>query len=171
MTQGTGGGEAAVDPAGERVPVVGVGASAGGIGALKAFFSGVAPDCRSAFVVVMHLHPDTESVLHDILARFSPLPTRLVEGETEVERGHVYVIAPKALLAMKDGYLTTAESDSSLGHRSPIDNFLTSLALDREERAACVILSGTGATARWGSGRSRSTVASPSPRKARNTTG
>jgi two-component system, chemotaxis family, CheB/CheR fusion protein len=127
-----------------RVPIVGVGASAGGIGALKAFFSGVSPECRFASVVVMHLHPDKESALPEILGRFSPLPTTLVEGDTAVEAGHVYVIAPKTLLTMRDGRLVTERSAGAVGHRSPIDNFLASLAIDHEERAACVILSGTG---------------------------
>jgi two-component system, chemotaxis family, CheB/CheR fusion protein len=127
-----------------RVPIVGVGASAGGIGALRAFFSGVSPECRLAFVVVMHLHPDKESALPDILGRFNPLPTTLVDEDTAVEAGHVYVIAPKTLLTMREGRLTTRRCAGTSGHRSQIDNFLASLAIDHEERAACVILSGTG---------------------------
>ncbi len=125
-------------------PVVGIGASAGGIPALKRFFSSAPPDGNIAFVVVMHLAPGRESVLGDIVGRFSPLPTDVVDGETAVEPGHVYVIPPDAALTLEDGHLLTARPGSGVGPRGPVDGFLASLAADRGENAACVILSGTG---------------------------
>lgn len=124
-------------------PVVGIGASAGGIPALKRFFSSAPTDGNIAFVVVMHLASGRESVLGDIVGRFSPMPTEVVDGETTVEPGHVYVIPPDAALTLKDGHLLTARPGNG-GPRSPVDGFLTSLAADRGENAACVILSGTG---------------------------
>ena len=125
-------------------PIVGIGASAGGIPALKRFFSGIPGDGNAAFVVVMHLAPGRESSLGDIIGRFSPLPTRVVERDAPVEPGHVYVIPPNAVLTLVDGHLLTARPDSGESRRSPVDGFLTSLAADRGENAACVILSGTG---------------------------
>jgi two-component system, chemotaxis family, CheB/CheR fusion protein len=125
-------------------PVVGIGASAGGIPALKRFFSSAPPDGNIAYVVVMHLAPGRESVLGDIVGRFSPLPTNVVNGDTAVEPGHVYVIPPDAALTLRDGHLLTGRPGNGGSPRSPVDGFLTSLATERGESAACVILSGTG---------------------------
>lgn len=125
-------------------PVVGIGASAGGIPALKRFFSSAPVGGNIAYVVVMHLAPGRESVLGEIVGRFSPLPTQVVAADTVVEPGHVYVIPPDAGLVLQNGHLLTTRPGNSAGVHSPVDGFLTSLAVERGESAACVILSGTG---------------------------
>jgi two-component system CheB/CheR fusion protein len=126
--------------------IVGVGASAGGIDALKRMFTHVEPGCGMAFVVVLHLDPDHGSVLSEIVARSSPLPVKEIGDHTPVQTDHVYVIPPNATLTIEDGHLLLARPvvATSRGHRNTIDEFFTSLARDRGENAACVILSGTG---------------------------
>jgi two-component system CheB/CheR fusion protein len=125
-------------------PIIGIGASAGGIDALQKFFPAVAPDTGQSFVVVQHLAPDHKSTLTDLLARSSRLPVTLVEKETKVEPNHVYVIPPNAILTIKDGRLRVSKPAAPREHRTPIDSFFVSLAEDQGENAACVILSGTG---------------------------
>ena len=131
-------------PAVAAFPIVGIGASAGGIDALQQFFPAVPADCGMAFVVVQHLDPDHKSVLAEVLARSSALPVTKIEHEMAVEAGHVYVIPPSAELTIRGGRLQLAEPTAPRGHRCPIDDFFTSLAEDQAENAACVILSGTG---------------------------
>jgi two-component system, chemotaxis family, CheB/CheR fusion protein len=125
-------------------PIVGIGASAGGIDALKRLFPNVEPGCDLAFVVVQHLDPDHESILPDILARSSRLPVSPIEDETEIEPNYVYVLPPNASLTIRGGQLQLGPLSNPRGHRNPIDELLISLASDQGDNAACVILSGTG---------------------------
>jgi two-component system CheB/CheR fusion protein len=125
-------------------PIVGIGTSAGGIDALKLFFPEVKLDCGMAFVVVQHLDPDHRSILSDLLARETELPVTTIETDALVEANHVYVIAPNTSLTIANGRLHLVRPVERKGVRTPIDTFLMSLAEDRGERAACVILSGTG---------------------------
>jgi two-component system CheB/CheR fusion protein len=125
-------------------PIVGIGASAGGIDALQHFFRAVPADCGIAFVVVQHLAPDFPSNLPALLSRISPLPVEPVSEDVEVEAGTVYVIPPNTTLTLKDCRLHLGLPDEPRGQRYPIDSFLLSLAGDQGENAACVILSGTG---------------------------
>jgi two-component system, chemotaxis family, CheB/CheR fusion protein len=126
-------------------PIVGIGASAGGIDALKKFFSTVAPDIGQTFVVVQHLAPDHKSMLAELLARCSRLPVTLVkDATTAVAPNRVYVIPPNAVLTIEAGRLHLSRPAADRAHRMPIDSFFASLAEDQGENAACVILSGTG---------------------------
>jgi two-component system CheB/CheR fusion protein len=125
-------------------PIIGIGASAGGIDALKRLFPGFPPECGMAFVVVLHLDPDHESALSEVLARGSALPVTPIENDTQVEPDHVYVIPPNAALTIQDGRLLLNKPAAPRGQRNAIDEFLISLARDQGENAACVILSGTG---------------------------
>ncbi len=125
-------------------PIVGIGASAGGIDALRRLFPNVAPTSGMAFVVVLHLDPHHASVLPEVLARSTSLPVTQIEDDTAVEPDHVYVIPPNAALTIRDGHLLLARPAAPRGQRNPIDEFFTSLARDQAENAACVILSGTG---------------------------
>lgn len=123
-------------------PIVGIGASAGGIDALRRLIPHV--ERGMAFVVVLHLDPDRASVLSEILARCTTLPVTPVEEEIAVEPDHIYVISPNAVLTIQDGRLRPEQRTAPRGHANPIDEFLISLARDQRENAACVILSGTG---------------------------
>jgi two-component system, chemotaxis family, CheB/CheR fusion protein len=127
-------------------PVVGIGASAGGLAALEAFFSAQAPgtNYEMAFVIVQHLDPDHKSILIDLVKRYTRLPVYKVEDEMVVKPGCVYVIPPNRDLALLDGKLHLLEPTARHGLRLPIDFFFLSLAQDQREHAVGVILSGTG---------------------------
>lgn len=133
--------EAAVHPA---FPVVGIGASAGGLGAFEILLPAIKPGGGLAFVIVQHLDPDHQSSLAQVLDRLAPVPVSLIDDDTVVEPDHIYVIPPKASLTIADDRLLLAPPVEDRGHRTPIDGFFLSLAAARGERAAAVILSGSG---------------------------
>jgi two-component system, chemotaxis family, CheB/CheR fusion protein len=103
----------------EAIPVVGIGASAGGIDALQQFLPAVAPDAAMAFVVVQHLAPDQPSTLSEILQRISPLPVTVAEDGIVVEPRHVYVIPPNATLTIEDGRLHVEEPTERTSRPNP----------------------------------------------------
>ncbi|HKO97798.1 MAG TPA: CheR family methyltransferase [Pyrinomonadaceae bacterium] len=125
--------------------VVGVGASAGGIQALKSFFSRVPKDSGMAYVVILHMSPQHESKLAEILQTASEIPVRQVTERIKIEPDHVYVIPPNRTLGMTDGHLALFEIKGPESRRSPIDIFFTTLAENNEERGVSVVLSGSGA--------------------------
>ncbi|MBH2009705.1 MAG: PAS domain-containing protein [Xanthomonadaceae bacterium] len=127
-----------------RFPVVGIGASAGGIAALQGFLRNLPPDSGMAFVVVMHLSPDHESLLGSILERSGRLPVTTVVEATPIQANHLYVISPAMKLRMTDGQLCVAPLVTMEGRRQSIDLFFRSLAQAHRERAVCIVLSGTG---------------------------
>jgi two-component system, chemotaxis family, CheB/CheR fusion protein len=126
-------------------PVVGVGASAGGLEAFQTFLQGVAPDSGLAYVLVQHLDPNHESMLAELLGRRTTLPVRQIADGVAVEPNTVYLIPPNASLTMHGARLRLSEFTEPRGFRRPIDVFFRSLAEDQGANAACVILSGTGA--------------------------
>jgi len=97
-----------------------------------------------AFVIVLHLDPEHASELTGIIARGSVLPVTEIVNNTPVQPNHVYVIPPNASLTIEGNHLFLAEPTASRGFRKTVDEFFISLASDRAERAACVVLSGTG---------------------------
>lgn len=139
--------DAARHPAGRaRFPIVGIGASAGGLAAFEEFFSALPSQGPPglALVLVQHLAPDHPSILASIIARFTRLPVSEAINGTRVEVNHVYVIPPNGELEIHDGVLHLQEPAEARGHRLPIDGFFRSLAQDRGESAMAVVLSGTG---------------------------
>ena len=124
--------------------VVGLGASAGGLEALEAFFAGLPKTDGAAFVVVVHLAPDQESRMAEVLDRSVPIPVTQVTDRVRVEAGHVYVIPPDRNLVMEDGHLRLTPLESERQHRRPVDHFFRTLAEAWGERAVGVVLSGTG---------------------------
>ena len=124
--------------------VVGLGASAGGLEALETFFAGLPQTDGAAFVVVIHLAPERESQLAEILERSVPLPVTQVTDRVEVRPGHVYVIPPNRNLLMEDGHLRLAPLEDERHRRRPIDHFFRTLAEAYGEHAVGVVLSGTG---------------------------
>ncbi|SFU88799.1 CheR family methyltransferase [Pseudoduganella namucuonensis] len=134
----------AVMPGSQTFPVVGIGASAGGLQALMAFFEQLPAEPGMAFVVVMHLSPTHESNAQAILQRSSKMPVREVTRALPVEVNTVYVISPALQLEMNDGYLGVRERPRESGRPVAIDRFLRTMALAHKERAFGVILSGTG---------------------------
>jgi two-component system CheB/CheR fusion protein len=131
--------------------IIGIGASAGGIKALKAFFSKVQANSGMAYVVILHLSPDFESRLAEILQKVTPIPVSQVqEDRIKVKPDHVYVIAPNKSLSMSDGHLSISSIESFEERRAPIDIFFRTLADSNDGRAVGVVLSGTGADGSMG---------------------
>ena len=123
-------------------PIVGVGASAGGLEAFTELLSHVPDDTGMAFVLVQHLDPTHESHLTELLSRVSKMPVSEVKGETRAEANRVYVIPPRCNLSISDGILHTPPRPDR-GRNMPIDSFFLALAADRGSRALGVVLSGT----------------------------
>ena len=135
-------------PAGgsETLPmVVGIGASAGGLEALREMLSPARAPTGMAFVVVQHLDPNHESMLAQLLDRQTTLTVLQCDGGERIAADTVYIIPPGHGLAIHGGVLELTEFTQPRGLRRPIDDFFISLALDQQSNAACVILSGTGA--------------------------
>src|SRR5690606_18809331 len=125
-----------------RFPIVGIGASAGGVQALEALFKGVASDVDVAYVVVTHLSPDRESHLHDIIRRHTELPVHVATHGARVEPRAVYVMPPAAVLSIKAGVLQITQRQAGQREPKPIDVFFSSLAEDCGDFACGVVLSG-----------------------------
>ncbi|MEA3128356.1 MAG: two-component system, chemotaxis family, CheB/CheR fusion protein, partial [Paraburkholderia sp.] len=134
-------------------PVVGIGASAGGVQALLRFFENAPPDIGMAFVVVLHLSPDHASSADQVLQHATGMPVRQVRHAMPVEKNHVYVISPSHDLSLEGGHLTPIEVDRPRGRPIAIDLFFRSLADAHRERAIAIVLSGTGADGATGIGR------------------
>lgn len=125
-------------------PVIGIGASAGGIEALGRFFDAMPADSGCAFVVVLHLDPKRESELARILSAHTTMPVVQVEDGMRLVTNHVYVIAPDSDLKVSDGGLHVSKPTEPRGQRHPVDVLFSSLAVYQRERAIAIVLSGTG---------------------------
>jgi two-component system CheB/CheR fusion protein len=127
-------------------PIVGIGASAGGLAAFEAFFSGmpVDSDPDMAFVLVQHLAPDHKSILTDLIRRYTRMQVFEVEDGMAVRPNCAYIIPPGCDMAFFNGVLQLLAPVAPRGQRLPIDFFFRSLAQDQHERAICIVLSGTG---------------------------
>lgn len=127
-------------------PVVGIGASAGGLAAFEAFFSGmpVDTDTGMAFVLVQHLAPDHKSILSELVRRYTRMHVFEVVDGIEVQPDCAYIIPPNRDMAFLNGKLHLMEPSGPRGRRLPIDFFFRSLAQDQHERAICIVLSGSG---------------------------
>jgi two-component system CheB/CheR fusion protein len=125
----------------QSFPIVGVGASAGGLEAFTAFLKPLPPDSGMAFVLIQHLDPKQHSQLTDLLSKASRMPVLEVSADTVVKADHVYVISPGVSLTMSNGRLHAEPREP--GRNLPIDLFLRSLAHDRSSNAIGIVLSGT----------------------------
>jgi len=127
-------------------PIVGIGASAGGLKAFEAFFSGMPADTDPgmAFVLVQHLAPDHTSILCELLQRYTRMKVIEVTDGIAVEVNSVYIIPPAHDMAFFNGTLHLLEPSLPRGCRLPIVFFFRSLANDLHERAIGIVLSGTG---------------------------
>lgn len=127
-------------------PIVGIGASAGGLAAFEAFFSGMPADTEPgmAFVLVQHLAPNHKSILTDLIQKYTRMHVFEVEDGMAVQPNCTYIIPPNRDMAFLNGTLQLLEPTAPRGLRLPIDFFFRSLAQDQHERAICIVLSGTG---------------------------
>jgi len=140
---------AAEPPSGQGAlgfPIVGIGASAGGLAAFEAFFSGmpVDKDPGMAFVLVQHLAPDHKSILTELVRRYTRMQVFEVADGMAVKPNCAYIIPPNRDMAFLNGNLQLLDPAAPRGQRLPIDFFFRSLAQDQHERAICIVLSGTG---------------------------
>jgi two-component system CheB/CheR fusion protein len=138
--------EEALGAGAARFPIIGIGASAGGLAAFEAFFSALPKesDTSMAFVLVQHLAPDHKSILSDLVRRYTPMEVFEVEDGMTVKPNCAYVIRPNCDMAFVNGTLRLREPAAPRGQRLPIDYFFRSLAQDQHDRAIGIVLSGTG---------------------------
>ncbi len=125
-------------------PVVGIGASAGGLEALEQFLRQVPQQCGMAFVIVQHLDPTHKGIMAELLQRTTGMEVFQVKDRMRVKPNCVYVIPPNKDMSILHGVLHLFEPSERRGLRLPIDFFLRSLAEDRKEGSIGVILSGMG---------------------------
>jgi two-component system, chemotaxis family, CheB/CheR fusion protein len=137
----------AIEPvADERRPaaVVAIGASAGGLAAIKRLLAATPGDAGLAIVVVVHLSPDHESHLVDLLQPHAHMPVVQIAATTTLERDHVYVIPPNANVSSVDTHLRLSALESDRRERAPIDHFFRTLAQTHDGHSIGIVLTGTG---------------------------
>src|SRR5215472_11817188 len=128
----------------DAFPIVGIGASAGGLEALEEFLRHVPRHCGMAFVVVQHLDPTHKGAVVELLQRTTAMPVVEVNDALKVESEHVYVIPPNKDMSILHRVLYLLPPTSPRGLNLPIDFFFRSLAADQQERSIGVVLSGMG---------------------------
>ena len=131
-------------PGPRRFPIVGMGASAGGLEAFEQFLRAMPADSGLGFVLVQHLDPSHASILCEILQRSTAMPVVEAQDGMRVEPNRVYVIPPNRDMVIFHGALQLSLPNEPRGQRMPIDAFLRSLAEDQAEHAMGIVLSGTG---------------------------
>jgi two-component system, chemotaxis family, CheB/CheR fusion protein len=131
-------------PAPVAVPVVGIGASAGGLEAFRELLEALPSDTGMAFVLVSHLSKTYKSMLRELLSKVTRMPVAEVRGQMTLLPDHIYVIPPNATLEVEDGGLAARPIQAEDRHGMVIDAFFRSLAAHRKSQAIGVVLSGTG---------------------------
>src|SRR5262249_8984798 len=127
-----------------KIPLVGLGASAGGFDVLQRFLSTISPGSGMAFIVVQHLDPTRASELPALLSRHSQLPVAVVEQGERIAPDRVYVFPPARQAIVEDGPLRLEEPPEPRGLRLPVDALFYSMAQEASECAIGVVLSGNG---------------------------
>ena len=127
-----------------KIFVVGIGASAGGLKPIEAFFDHMPTDSGMAFVIVQHLSPDFKSLMDELLARHTSMAIHKVSDGIEIEPDSIYLIPPEKNMAMSNGKLLLSDKTEERGLNLPIDIFFSSLAKEATTNAIAIVLSGTG---------------------------
>lgn len=130
--------------------IAGLGASAGGIQALQEFFTHVPEDSNIAYVVILHLSPDHDSQLAEVLQHVAHIPVLQVTERTKIQPNHIYVVPPDRHLKMEGGFIAVLHNLHLEERRAPVDIFFRSLAEEHGPRSISIILSGTGANGSMG---------------------
>ena len=133
-----------------QFPIVGVGASAGGLEAFTQLFKHLPAKPGMAFVLIQHLAPAHESMLTELLSKAASMPVREVKDGMIVAADNVYIIPPDKEMLIFQGVLHLMPRDEVKGQYMPVDSFLRSLAQDRRNNAIAVILSGSGSDGSMG---------------------
>lgn len=129
---------------GNSVHVIGIGASAGGLNALKSFCKYMPTDAGLAIVIVQHLDPDHNSMLTELLGSHTSMEVVEVKNKMELKPDKIFIIPPNHNLKIKDNHLLITTFTKHHGNRSAIDEFFYSLADEKEWKAIAIVLSGTG---------------------------
>jgi two-component system CheB/CheR fusion protein len=125
-------------------PIVGIGASAGGIEALESFFQNMPVNSGMAFVVIQHLDPTHVGMMPELLQKYTPMKVNQAEDMQEIKPNRVYVIPPNKSMSILKGVLHLFDPVEIRGLRLPVDLFFRSLANDLQEKSIGIILSGMG---------------------------
>lgn len=129
-------------PSNLQFPVVGIGASAGGLDALKKFLEALPPNPGMAFVFIQHLHPNHVSILPDILENFSPIPVLPITDNILIEINKLYIIPENKAVTTTDGILQLSERPKEQKKNDVIDQFFSSLGIVHQSFATGIVLSG-----------------------------
>lgn len=124
--------------------IVGIGASAGGLQALKTLFADIPPDTGLAYVIIVHLSPEQKSHLAELLQPHIAMPVQQVNTTVPLLANHVYVIPPGCNLSAVDTHLRLSELEKQRQQRAPIDHFFRTLAATHDGGSIGIILTGTG---------------------------
>ena len=124
------------------IPIVAIGASAGGLDAISELLAALPPGGDIAYVLVQHLDPAHESLLPELLAKKTTMPVVQVRDNLEVQAAHVYVIPPNATLTIAGQSFRLTRRPSGAGQHLPVDTLFASLAMERGSAAIGVVLSG-----------------------------
>jgi two-component system, chemotaxis family, CheB/CheR fusion protein len=128
----------------DRFPIVGMGASAGGLEAFESFFKAMPGDSGMAFVLISHLDPTHISILPELIQKKTPMKVHLITDGLKIQPNMIYVIPPNKDMAILNGVLHLMDLPHPRGFNLPIDSFFKSLAQDQGSDAVGIILSGTG---------------------------
>lgn len=128
---------------GSEFPIVGLGASAGGLPAFEAFFTEMSIDSEMAFVLVQHMSPNHESILSELIKKYTTMKVfDVIEGIT-IEPNRIYIMPPNKKMTIRNGKLFLKDWATEMPNL-PIDSFFRSLAIDQQEQAIGILLSGSG---------------------------
>ena len=130
--------------AGQDIPIVGIGASAGGLEALEQFFGHTPKNSGLAFVVIQHLDPDHVGIMPELLQRITQMKVVQATDQLKVKPNCVYVIPPNKSMSLLNGALHLFDPVETRGLRLPIDIFFRSMADDMQDKSIGIILSGMG---------------------------
>jgi len=130
--------------------ITGIGASAGGIRAFQDFFQNVPANSGIAYVVILHMSPDHDSHLAQVLQATTKMRVTQVNEKVKVEPDNIYVVPPNQHLTMSNGHIVVTPNTQIEDRRAPVDIFFRTLAEEHGSKAIAVILSGTGANGSMG---------------------
>ena len=128
----------------KSLPIVGIGASAGGLEAIEGFFANTPSDIKIAFVIIQHLAPEHKSIMGSLLKKYTNLKVMEIRDGVKIEPGCVYLNPPNKDVSIMNGRLLLSEPVQARGMRLPIDYFFRSLAESEGDKSICIVLSGTG---------------------------
>jgi len=127
----------------DHLPVVGIGASAGGLEAFKTFFDKIPINTGMTFVLIPHLDPGHKSLMEEIIRRYTDMPVTQVKTRIKIEPNQIYILPPNRNLTLNGSELVSSDIPGTVGINLPVDIFFRSLALAKKKLAIGVILSGT----------------------------